>query len=324
MSKDKQELLPSFWAGDEVQVDPGPPRLFAQRDDKTFAVVLGSGAVAPNPYRNGPAGTVVVNKQPYLIDAGEGVWRGLAKAGFEHGGLLADSLDPTKFTKLFLTHLHSDHTVGLAALIFLPWPYGRSEPLTIYGPIGTKRLVESITDGYQADIDERLHGPEGEAKTRTGWKTIVHEIAEQGQVYEDENVKVEAFHHPHGSFKQNFTYRFTSQDKTIVWSGDGRVSDAFFEASKNADVLFCELTTVDHLSNAIWGGSSFEQKQKIIWSYHMKPKELAQFASDAKVKKVVLIHECNYSVPYENEALLEELKRDYSGEAYSSRDADVF
>lgn len=324
MSTNKQEFIHPFWAGDEVQVDPGPPRLFAARDANTFAVVLGSGAVAPNPYRNGPAGAVVVNKQPYLIDAGEGVWRGFTRAALAHDGLLVDSLQPTKITKVFLTHLHCDHTVGLPSLMFLPGTYGRSEPLTIYGPIGTKRLVESLMDAYHADIHERLHGPEGEAKHPDAWKAIVHEIAEPGQVYEDENVKVEAYHHPHGSFAQNFAYRFSTNDKIIVWSGDGRISDDFLEASKNADVLFCELTTVDHLSNAVWGGSSFEQKQKIIWSYHMKPQELAQFASDANVKQLVLIHECNYSVPYRDEALLEELKRDYPGDAYSSRDADIY
>ena len=265
----------------------------------------------------------MVNKQPYLIDAGEGVWRGFAKAATAHDGLLADSLDPTKITKLFLTHLHSDHTVGLPSLMFLPWCYARSEPLTIYGPVGTERLVSSITDAYHGDIQERLYGPEAEAKNSTGWKTIVHEIAETGLVFEDENVKIEAFHHPHGSFAQNFGYRFTTRDRVIVWAGDGQTSDSFFEASKNADVLFCELSTVDDLGNAVWGGSTFEEKQKIIWAYHLKPQELAQFASDANVKKIVLIHECNYSDPYENEALLEELKRDYSGEAISSRDADV-
>ena len=322
MPEKNESTIRPYWAGGQVQLSPGPPRMLAPDGSETLAVVLGSGAVAPNPHRFGPSGAIVVNDTPYLIDAGEGVWRGLTKASLAHDGLLMEALHPKKITKVFLTHLHSDHTVGLPALMLLPWTAGNSEPLTIFGPVGTKKLVDHLTEAYHGDLSERLNGPE--RKNKSGWKTIVHEIAETGQVYEDENISVEAFHHRHGSFKQNFLYRFSTKDRVIVWSGDGQSGQAFADAARNADVLFSELTTVENLKNAVWGGTSFEEKQEIIWSYHMKPKELAELATEASVKRLVLIHECNYSEPYDNLALLNELKRDYTGEAFSSRDSDVF
>ena len=139
---DKKPHPANVYFAKEIQHDPGPPRLFAPANSNTYAVMLGSGKPEPTPYRNGPSGAIVVNETPYLIDAGEGVWRGIAKAALAHGGLLIDSLAPYKLTRLFITHLHSDHTAGLASLLLLPWTCGRVRPLDIYGPIGTKHLVE--------------------------------------------------------------------------------------------------------------------------------------------------------------------------------------
>lgn len=73
----------------ESRHDPGPPRNLAPPWVKSPLVILGSGNPVPNPYRFGPASAVVVNGKPYLFDAGEGVWRALAKAATFHGGAIA-------------------------------------------------------------------------------------------------------------------------------------------------------------------------------------------------------------------------------------------
>ena len=88
--------------------------------------------------------------------------------------------------------------------------------------------------------------------------------------------------------------------------------------------MFCELSTEDMVANANWGGSTLEEKQKTIWSYHIKPKELAEFATSMNVKTLVTMHERNYTDPYEPDALMNEFKRDYDGVVYSSRDGDIF
>jgi ribonuclease Z len=75
----------------------------------TKLVLLGTGSPPPDPDRSGPASAVVVNGTAYLVDFGAGVVR-RAKAAVAERGI--DALDPVKLRVVFLTHLHSDHTVG--------------------------------------------------------------------------------------------------------------------------------------------------------------------------------------------------------------------
>jgi ribonuclease Z len=291
---------------------------------RTLAVMLGSGGVTPNPYRHGPSAAIIANNTTYVIDAGEGIWRSLAWAAVSHPELIGEHLAPHRITRLFLTHLHSDHTIGLPAVWLLPWAYGRQEPLEVYGPMGTRNLVEHMVEAYQGDLQERRHGPEAIARKPDGWRSIPYEIEDSGLVYQDENVKIEAFHHQHGHFKQNLAYRFTTEDRVIAWAGDGRVAGELDSAARDTDLFFCELSTEDNIGNANWGGSTVEEKAKTIWSYHIRPKELAEFALEMNVKTVVTMHERNYTDPFEPDALMNEFKRDYPGRVYSARDGDIF
>ena len=316
----KSRKRPS-WLSSEVGIDPGPPRNLAPDGARTLAVVLGSGGVTPNPHRNGPSAAIIANNTTYLIDAGEGIWRGLAWAAVSHPELIGEALAPSKLTRLFLTHLHSDHTIGMPAVWLMPWTAGREEPLTVYGPEGTSDLLEHLDHAYQADLNERRFGPQANPR-EPSW--ISHEIEGSGLVHQDENVKVEAFHHRHGSFRQNFAYRFTTAERVIAWAGDGRVEGHLDDAARDADVFFCELSTEDLIGSAPWGGSTLEEKEKTIWSYHIKPKELADFATKMNVKQLVTMHERNYTDPYVPNALMDEFKRDYAGSVYSARDGDVF
>ena len=85
--------------------DPGD---FSPADAKTKLIVLGTGMPLPNPYRNGPGYAVVVNNYPYIVDAGEGIWRSLARAALVHGDEVTRSLSPEKLKRVFITHLHED------------------------------------------------------------------------------------------------------------------------------------------------------------------------------------------------------------------------
>lgn len=306
---------------EELLVDPGPPRWLAPVGVKTYVATLGTSTPSPNPFRFGAAGAVIVNELPYLIDAGEGILRAIAKTATAHNKKLVDCFAPSKITRLFITHLHSDHIVGLPSLILNPWIFGRQTPLEIYGPPGTKNLAEKILDAYEPDIIERICGPE--RANDTGWRVSVHEFSGAGLIFADENVAVEAFAHRHGTM-QNYGYRFSTEDRIVVWAGDGQVSDDFRKAARGADVLVSELCSLDNVGNSPWGGMSLAEKEEVIWSYHLKPRNLADLASEAKINALVLIHESNYSVPYDSEALLKEIRQFYRGEVFSSRDSDVF
>src|SRR5258706_3438495 len=98
---------------------------------KTRIVLLGTGNPGPLPDRSGPATAIVVNDTAYLVDFGPGVVR-RASAAFLDKDI--KGLEPTKLRVAFVTHLHSDHTVGYPDLILTPWTVGRRTPLEVYGP----------------------------------------------------------------------------------------------------------------------------------------------------------------------------------------------
>src|SRR6476660_3950334 len=122
----------------------------------TKVVMLGTGTPRPDPNRSGPATAIIVNDTPYLIDFGPGVIR-RATAAYENGAT-AIGFGGTNIKTVFLTHMHSDHTVGYPDLIFTPWVMGRQEPLMVYGPNGIKAMTEHVLKAWQIDIDGRTSG----------------------------------------------------------------------------------------------------------------------------------------------------------------------
>jgi ribonuclease Z len=121
---------------------------------KTQVVMLGTGTPLPDPDRSGPSTAIVVNGTGYIVDAGTGVVRRAAAA--RDKGVKA--LEPTNLRIAFLTHLHADHTLGLPDLILTSWIMGRKEPLELYGPAGTREMVEHILQAYDVDIKVRTEG----------------------------------------------------------------------------------------------------------------------------------------------------------------------
>ncbi|MFO1469379.1 MAG: MBL fold metallo-hydrolase, partial [Steroidobacteraceae bacterium] len=167
----------------ENRHDPGPPRNLAPPGAKSLLVTVGTGNPVPNPYRFGPASAVVVKGTPYLFDAGEGVWRGLAKAATFHGGTIARAFGVDNLTHLFITHMHPDHTIGIPALILQPWYLNRATSMDIYGPPGITRRVDAILDAWKDTIELDL--AKDPTTTPNGWKARGHDfaIATSGLVY---------------------------------------------------------------------------------------------------------------------------------------------
>src|ERR1700736_1835164 len=95
--------------------------------DVTKVVVLGSGTPAADPRHSGISVAVVVNGQPYVIDCGPGFWRNSQASTPAYGGKI-DALEPKKLTRLFLPHLHFDHTEGMSEFMLAPWVYDRGRP----------------------------------------------------------------------------------------------------------------------------------------------------------------------------------------------------
>src|SRR2546423_13964228 len=149
-------------------------------------VLLGTGNPSADPDRSGPSVAVIVKGTPYIVDCGPGVVR-RASAAFRKG---MTAFEFPKLKTAFITHLHSDHTLGYPDLIFTPWVMRRKDPLEVYGPAGLKAMTDHLLAAYKEDIDIRTNGLE--QGNRTGYKVNAHEI-KPGIVYKDQNVTVKAF-----------------------------------------------------------------------------------------------------------------------------------
>ncbi len=281
---------------------------------RTQVVILGTGNPNPDPERSGPAIAIVVNGSAYLVDSGPGIVRRAAAAN--RNGITP--LAAPNLKMVFLTHLHSDHTLGLPDLIFTPWVMGRREPLRIFGPTGTKSMTQNILAAWSADIDMRLHG--GEPANPTGHKAAATDI-KPGIVYRDGNVTVTAFAVPHGSWKEAFGYRFDTRingqpDRSIVISGDTRYAPAIAAACKGCDVLLHE----------VYSQPGFDKREPEWRAYHSRfhtsSGDVARIATQAKPGLLVLYHQLFWGTTEDD--LLKEVQRGYSGKVVSAKDLDVY
>ena len=186
----------------------------------TKLFILGTGTPNPNPERMGSSYLVLANDEPYLFDYGTGVVRRIASFSPSWGGEY-QALEVENLKYAFLTHIHSDHTLGLADLIITPWIMGRSEPLKIFGPKGAKYMHTNIIKAYQPDIDYRIYGTQ--PQNSTGYKVIFNELKDKF-VYQDENIKVTAFSNDHGDLQESYGFLIETTDKKILISGDTTMS----------------------------------------------------------------------------------------------------
>ena len=247
----------------------------------TKLVLLGTGTPNACPYNSGPSSVIIVNDRAYIVDFGPGVVRQCSKAYFN--GI--KQLHPANLNIAFCTHLHSDHTVGLPDLIFTPWVLEREKPLELIGPLGLKDMADNIEKAYKLDIDMRINGDE--RANLTGYKTIVKEIEpgkeDYGLIYQDENVKVEAFSVSHGNL-QSLAYKFITADKTILISGDSKPLTIMIEKAKDVDILLHEVQYTKGLSSRSKGWQEYHK------NVHTLSVDLADIAKKAKPKQLVTYH----------------------------------
>ena len=272
-------------------------------------VMLGTGTPNADPDRSGPSVAIVVNDTPYIVDVGPGVVR-RAAAAYRAG---VTGLNVAQLTRAFVTHLHSDHTIGYPDLILTPWVLDREAPLEIYGPEGLQDMTDHILAAYDQDIQIRLSGLQ--PITPDGYKVEVHEI-EPGVIYEDANVTVEAIPVQHGEWSQAFAYKFVAPDRTIVISGDARPSDTLVEAARGCDVLIHE----------VYSQTGFERREADWQAYHAashtSSHQLAELAGRIQPKLLILYHHLFWGTSEED--LLSEVQSRYDGRVISGKDLEVY
>ena len=274
----------------------------------TKLIVLGSGTPNPDPNRAGSAYAVVVNETPYLIDFGPGVIRRAASLSPPWGGKI-EAMTVKNFEHAFLTHIHSDHSAGLADLLLTPWIMGRDKKLNLYGPKGLEQMASSTLEAFEDDINYRIYGTQ--PSNKIGYKFNFYLLTE-GLIYEDENVSVEAFTVPHGSFDDAYGFRFTTEDKVIVFSGDTGPSKTLEKFAAGADILVHE----------VYSNAGFLKKTKDWQVYHQghhtSTFEVGEIASRAKPKLLLLSHILFWGST--TDEILKETQSTYKGEIKIAED----
>ncbi|MFL5296817.1 MAG: MBL fold metallo-hydrolase [Phenylobacterium sp.] len=285
----------------------------------TQVVLLGTGDPAADPDQSGPATAIVVNGQAYLVDFGAGVVRRAKAAAVDRG---VRALEPTNLRVAFVTHLHSDHTVGYPDLILTPWVLGRRVPLEVYGPPGIKAMTDHLLEAYRADFETRTR-PETASggQTAAGHAVNAHEIG-PGLVYKDANVTVTAFRTQHAM--ESFGYRFDTADRSIVISGDTSPTQATIDACHGCDVLI-------HEAHALaWLAKRPPAFQRFAARYHTTTAQLAELATRARPHLLIVYHHAIALRPEMNPdasspgEMLREIGARYAGPVAIGRDLDVY
>ncbi|HYL23108.1 MAG TPA: MBL fold metallo-hydrolase [Burkholderiales bacterium] len=259
----------------------------------TVLITLGTrGGPLPTRGRTQSANLLVVNEALYLIDAGDGVTRRIVKSGY----------DFRQVGRVFITHAHSDHTMGLATLLVSQWEYQRREPTVVYGS-GAEALVKGAIAYLTPNAEIRW--AEGK-RTRMAEVFRGQEVA-PGAVYQDANVRVTAVENSHFNFApdtpgygkyRSYSYRFETPGRVVVFSGDTGPSEALTNLARDADVLVSEVTVFDDVIELLKRNGAWQAKtvaEQVSWIRHMReehvtPEQVGRMAAAAGVKSVVLSH----------------------------------
>lgn len=277
---------------------------------KTQVVVLGTGTPIPDAYRAGSSIAVIHKGQSYLFDAGAGAVRQATIARYRYD---IPSLYPSQICCLFLSHLHSDHTLDFSELAHTLW-WRRNEALSAWGPVGIERIASGLLEIIAADVDFRINGLQPVANP-DGYK-INHRTILPGILYEKDDLFIEAFIVNHGDIEPAYGFKIITNDLSIVISGDTAYSEVIAEKSEGVDFLFHEVISRKGLENNSPGFQRYHN------SVHTTSDELARLANRARPKKLILYHGLFYGTL--ESAVLEEIESLYDGEVILANDLDIF
>lgn len=254
--------------------------------DKIRVTLLGTGTPNLSDDQWGPSTLVQAGGTSLLFDCGRGTLLRIRQAG----------VNPARVSTVFLTHLHSDHVVGLPDLWLTGWELGR-EALSLHGPEGTASMASHLMEAFSADIEGRQKPPQ----SLIGDTAQIHakDIAE-GVVYSENGVKVTCFTVDHGSFKPAYGYRVDYIGCSVALSGDTVYSDNLVEHTRGVDVL---------IHNA-WVAEKDSAALQLVAS----PEEAAAVFNLVEPRLAVISH---YNT---EEELAERIKAVYAGELVIGKD----
>ena len=244
--------------------------------------LLGTGNPRPVMSRFGPSILVEAGKEKLVFDCGRGATQRLYQLKIPFSAI----------TGLFLTHLHSDHTVGIPDLWLTGWVMGRATPLQVWGPEGTEAMMAHLKEAYAFDIHIRR---DVDTKLPAAGAEVIAKDIEEGVVYESAGVKVTAFLVDHGEVKPAFGYRIDHGGHSVTLSGDTRPTENPIKFAQGTDVLIHEVIDPQAYAETVTSDSP-EQRKKTI-EHHTTPEQAGTIFTRVKPKLAVYSHIVPPDVP---------------------------
>jgi ribonuclease Z len=252
------------------------PRAVEAQTPTLQVTLLGTGNPRPNMERFGPSILVEAGARRILIDAGRGATQRLWDLGQR---ALLTSIDA-----VFLTHLHSDHVVGLPDLWLTSGVFGRNTELQLIGPPGTAEMGGHLVQAFAWDITTRA-SDEG---FHVAARTLAARNVQPGVVYDRDDLKVTAFAVDHGPPKPAYGYRVDYRGRSVAFSGDVKFYPPLAEHAKGVDVLVHEVVSPEvEMRRA---QTPDPEGIKRIIDHHATPEQAGQIFSLVKPRLAVYSH----------------------------------
>jgi ribonuclease BN (tRNA processing enzyme) len=293
----------------------------------TRLITLGTqGGPIPRAHRAQSSNLLIVNGTLYVVDAGDGVARRLARAG----------VNVREIGTIFVTHHHDDHTAGLGTLMSAAWGQNRTQPINVYGPPRTEDLIQAAVQYFTISAEIRI--ADGGRTVPIAQVFFGHDVG-TGVVYQDANIKVTAAENSHFHFHsgiaagnhKSYSYRFETPDRVVVFTGDTGQSDAVIELARGADLLVTETISFQDrrrqmIQSGQWQAMTPLQQagiQRQATQGHMTPDLIGKMAAHANVKTVVLTH-LTYKADGDYTPRADEVKKHFSGQVLIAKDLMEF
>ncbi|MGD9895389.1 MAG: MBL fold metallo-hydrolase [Dehalococcoidia bacterium] len=255
--------------------------------DRFEIVFLGTGSPLPSAERCGAGNVVVAGDRQILVDCGWGAARRLAPSGVR----------PAAIDTAVFTHMHTDHITDFPDFLFQRWTGGAVRPLQVYGPEGTRDMVDGFLLAMRRDIGFRLahHGDKLHPAGITVDVTEVPATATPAPIVELDGLCIESFEVDHFPVVPAFGYRFRFGGQVVVLSGDTSFCTSLLNAAQGADMLVCEAMNAPMFQSRIAMARAAGMTREAdllddVPSYHIDTQAIAQLARDAGVGEVVLSH----------------------------------
>ena len=271
--------------------------------------LLGTGTPVPQMARFGACILIEAGDGKFLFDCG----RGAAQR------LLQLQIPFSDVSKLFLTHMHSDHLVGIPDLWLTGWIYGRKAPFEVWGPEGTRSMMHHLEKAFEADIHVRRDLDEmfpGE-----GIRVIANEFQE-GVVYDEGGVKITAFDVDHRPVEPAFGFRIDYQGHSVVLSGDTRPSENLVKFARGTDLLIHEVVAPKALIART--GHFASRHQQAIIEHHTTPEQAGEIFANIGAELAVYSHIVGGLGKDSDDELIEGTKKTYSGRFEIGEDLMAF